>query len=249
MRGLAKIGLIIFLLVGCTRNAARRNVVIAHEQERTRELIQGAKLANLVGRERLLTTASNEQSLVAYDLSGNFLGRAQSVVGLPIVDQSEIVSALLSTNRALRLNAEQAERDKVAQEQSWRAERADYEGKLQEMGAKYEAERNRSIVRRFWRWLVSSIGIGGIIVLCVFCPAVIPIFGRLLGWLVSKVPQLAGALGVVSTKAYDAIVRGVENAKQEWHRSDAETVLHSNLSSAMDESHKKLVRVRKVAVA
>lgn len=239
--------LLIFLLMGCTRNAARRSLVIAHEQERTRELIQGAKLANLVGRERLFS--SNGNALVAYDLSADLLSRGQSILGLPVIDQSAVVTALLSTNKALRLAAESAQRERRVEEQEWASERASYEAQLLEMGQKYEAERNRSITKRFWRWLVSSIGIGGIIALCVFCPAVIPIFGRLLGWLVSKIPQLAGACGVVSTKAYDAIVRGVENAKQEWHRSDAESVLHNSLSKEMDEGHKKLVRVRKAVVA
>lgn len=241
--------LLICLHAGCTHNAGKRAVVMVHEQERTRELVQGAKLANQVGRDRLVTVASNEQALIAYDLSGTFLGRAQSIVGLPIVDQSEVVSALLSTNRSLRADAEQAEREHVIEEQAWRAERANYQAKLLEMGAKYEAEHNKSIVRRFWGWLISTLGIGGIIALCVFCPAVIPIFARLIGWVVSKVPALAGAVGVVSTKAYDSVVRGIENAKKEWGRSDAETVLHNNLSKEMDDSHKNLVRARRAAVA
>jgi hypothetical protein len=239
------------LLAGCTRNAARRSIVIAREQERTRELIQGAKLANQVGRERLLSTGSNAvgSALVAYDLSSDLLGRGQSVLGLPVVDQSALVASLLSSNRTLRASAASLQRRHVVQEQAWAIERAEVEAKLFEMGQKYEAARNRSIVHRFWGWLVSSIGVGGIIALCVFFPALIPIFGRLLGWVVSKIPALAGAVGVVSTKAYDAVVRGVENAKKEWGRSDAEAVLHKNLSQEMDESHKRLVRVRKAAVA
>lgn len=239
--------LLILLLAGCTRNAARRSIVIAREQERTRELIQGAKLANQIGRERLLSTGSNAvgSALVAYDLSSVFLGRGQSVAGLPVVDQSALVASLLSSNRTLRISAESLQRQHVAQEQDWAIERANLESRLVEMGQKYEAERNRSIVRRFWRWLISSVGIGGIIALCVFFPALIPIFGRLLGWVVSKIPALAGAVGVVSTKAYDAIVRGVENTKKEWGRSDAEAVLHKNLSAEMDASHKRLIRARK----
>jgi hypothetical protein len=37
----------------------------------------------------------------------------------------------------------------------------------------------------------------------------------LLAWLVGKVPSLASAFGVVSVKAFDAVLRGIEKAKDQ----------------------------------
>jgi hypothetical protein len=237
------------LLAGCTRNAARRSVMVAREGERTRELIQGAKLSNQFGRERLLVGGSNsvERALVAYDLVDGFLGRAQSIVGLPIVDQTEVVSALLSELKTVRAGAEAGERDRIEQEQGWARERAISEQKLLELGAKYEAERNKSLVKRFWRWLVSSVGIGGVVALCVFCPAAIPIIARVLAWVAGKIPALAGLIGVVSTKAFDSAVRGIQRAKEEFAKEPPEAhaeVLATSLSKEMDREHKDLVAAR-----
>jgi hypothetical protein len=124
--------------------------------------------------------------------------------------------------------------------------------KLVGLGIQKEQEKNRSLLRRLWGWAISTFGIGGLIALCVLCPAMIPILGRLLAWVVGKIPALAGAIGVVSTKAYDATVRGLENAKADFARHNDGTqdvaVLHSNLSQAMDRSHKALVKRRKLAV-
>jgi len=43
---------------------------------------------------------------------------------------------------------------------------------------------------------VRTLGLGGIIALCVFFPFLIPIFGQLAAWLVLKIPALASVLGV-----------------------------------------------------
>ena len=98
-----------------------------------------------------------------------------------------------------------------------------------------------------------------------FCPLALPLVGRGLGWLVGKLPGLASAVGVVSVKAFDAVVRGIENAKKQ-NLPVAPTVsvantqllgdsrrdktswiekLENNLSREMDAAHKALVRSRK----
>jgi hypothetical protein len=86
-------------------------------------------------------------------------------------------------------------------------------------GVQGGAERNTHIVKRFWRWLIGSLGIGGVIALCVFCPAVIPLLVSLMSWVVGKVPSLAAYFGVVSKKAFDVVVPGVG----EFRRVAAET--------------------------
>lgn len=80
---------------------------------------------------------------------------------------------------------------------------------LMELGTKYEAEKNKTLWRRIKTALIGTFGLSGLIALCIFCPAVIPIITRALAWLVAKIPQLAGALGVVGKDAFDAVVKAV----------------------------------------
>lgn len=233
---------------GCTFTAPKRVAVAAKAEERLREHVQAARLANHEGR----MSTNAVRAMLAYDLSEQFLGRAQALAGLPLEDQTERVKSLLEENDELRHAAAEAEVARARQEQAWRTEKAAYEAKLLDYGAKYEEQRNRSILRRFWGWLVSTLGVGGIIALCVFCPAAIPILLRVVAWVVNKIPALASVAGVVSRKAFDQVVIGVQNAKAHYEQkgdSEAAQVLSSNLAQAManDPDHDLLVRSRKAS--
>jgi hypothetical protein len=245
-------GCILFLACGsgCTYRARSLAVAAGKSDERAREVVSAAQLANRAGRDAL-STSNTPRAMLAYDLSAQFLGRGQALLGLPLEDQTARVAALLSENESLRQEATEAEQKRLEQEQVWRTQKAAYEAKLLEYGTKYEAERNRSVVRRFWGWLVSTLGIGGIIALCVFCPAAIPLIMRLVGWAASKIPSLASAVGVVSKKAFDQVVVGVESAKKSFRENGnpaAAEILDTELSCSMDQDHKNLVRGRKDAL-
>jgi hypothetical protein len=123
------------------------------------------------------------------------------------------------------------------------------EARLIEMGQKYEAERNTSITKRIWRWGLSTLGVGGLIALCIFCPAILPVIGNLFGFIVGKLPWLAGAFGVVSKKAFDGVVKGVENFRHSMKDSTAKEALDNELLKATDEAHRAVVRARKNALA
>jgi hypothetical protein len=236
------------LCSACSHNAARAANLAAPLGERVREHVAAARLANQ--EARLATNAVRK--LMAYDLSEQFLVRAQALVGLPLEDQAARVRSLLEENEQLRAGAIVAEAERVKQEQAWRTEKAAYEAKLLEYGAKYEEQRNKSIVRRFWSWLTATFGIGGIVALCVFCPAAIPILLRVVAWLVNKVPALASAAGVVSRRAFDQVVTGIEKAKAHYEEQgdkQAVEVLSTHLSKAMDSDHKSLVRARRSSTA
>lgn len=127
------------------------------------------------------------------------------------------------------------------------------ETRLEDYGRQYEAARNERI--RTWtrRLGLGGLGIGGLIALVAFVPAAAPILGHLLGWVVGKVPRVAGWLGVVSVKAFDAVVEGVERFKAGRGETAAPpsppaphaAPLLQQLSSTLDADHKALVRQRR----
>lgn len=123
------------------------------------------------------------------------------------------------------------------------------EAKLIEFGKVYEAERNTGIVKRSWRWLLGTVGVGGVIALVIFCPALLPVLGNLLGFVVGKLPWLAGLFGVVSKKAFDGVVIGVERFRDSMKDSTAKQILDTELTKATDESHRQAITARKMALA
>ena len=142
-----------------------------------------------------------------------------------------------------------------------RAKQAKVSDALLDRGLEALREQNR--IRTLWLKRLGWIGLplAALIALAVFCPALLPVVGRLLAWLVAKVPALSGAFGVVSVKAFDAVVRGIERAKshppsqpRDLANSAPSTLhseapwpdqLHQHLSREMDADHKRLVHQRK----
>ena len=100
-----------------------------------------------------------------------------------------------------------------------------------------------------------SLSLVALIAIILFFPAATPLAGRILASLVDQIPALAGPAGVVSVRAFDALVRAVERSKSTARLENASNTersldqLLSNLSREMDRSHKRLVSVRKRALA
>ena len=124
------------------------------------------------------------------------------------------------------------------------------------LGERYEAERNVGVVKRVWRWAWATLGLGGLIAVCLLCPAVIPIMGQLLGWLVARIPSLAGALGVVSKRAFDSVLTGVGKLRAELKRvpNEGGAVLgaldaHLDAATGADGSaEKRLIEARRAVL-
>jgi hypothetical protein len=206
------------LLAGCAyKRAAQQRAAVAVEKN------AGA----LQEESRALTTAALDAVSLAptnppTSLAKRFLQRDQEIVGMPA--QRIDVEALLAEKDSAwkELNARMDEQRRLLQQRGELETRLrQAESELVELGRKYEAERNRSVVRRIWGWAVGTLGLGGIIAVCVLCPAVLPLLGNLLGWLIGKIPALAGFLGLVGRRAFDGVVKGVGEIRRELKQNKA----------------------------
>lgn len=119
--------------------------------------------------------------------------------------------------------------------------------RLQEMGRLYEAEKNRSVLRRIFGSLGITGVIAGLLALFIFFPPALAIVGRLIGWIVAKLPQAAGFLGAVGVKAYDSSVAGIERVRQKLDPEHM-AVAENELSREQDKAEKRLVKTRKAVI-
>jgi hypothetical protein len=176
---------------------------------------------------RALTTAALDAVTLAptnppTSLAKRFLQRDQEIVGMP-TQRIDVEALLAEKDTAWKeLNARMEEQRRLLQQRGELETRLrQAESELVELGRKYEAERNRSVVRRVWGWAVGTLGIGGIVAACVLCPAVLPLLGNLLGWLIGKIPALAGFVGLVGRRAFDGVVKGVGEIRRELKQGKA----------------------------
>lgn len=210
--GLVKGLLLISILSGCSFRGSRHSqagAALATNQaavsEESRALTTGVVDA--------LNAATNSEP--AIDLAKDFAQRDQQLEGLPIerIPVKDILAGLKPALDSLQKRFDRQDQ-LIKEKAALEAKLRETEASLIEMGKKYEAERNKHIVRRVWEWAIGTLGLGGLIVLCVFCPAVIPLIGSIIGWIVGKIPALASFFGVVSKKAFESVVHGVANARE-----------------------------------
>lgn len=233
-------------VAGCSYKARVRDQVEVAQAERARELTQAARIANSAGRSHIATN-NFARALVAYDLSDAFLRREQSIIGLPIRDQHSLVEDLLSENVRLKKEAVEWERDRERQEELWRTTLEAKQRELMLLGQEAERTRNQNIIRKFWGWFGITSTLAIVILTCIFVPGALLIFLRLVGWLVAKIPRIAGMVGVVSVKAVDQIYKAIETTKMQGESATIEDV-RDNLSRSMDQDHKNLITARRRAV-
>ncbi len=262
--------LILALATGCTHHAARRQKANDRLAEESRALTTA--VVDILQNQ----PAANRDPYVSTALT--FAKQDQRVEGLPLepFDVPALLLGFASTNQNTPLPpATQAARAEVterfAKQNALLVTQDRAESKLLHLGAAAETVRNERIARWTKFSLAATTLIGGAVALFIFFPLALPIAGRLLGWLVGKLPGLASALGVVSVKAFDALVRAVEKTKTQppaaaptvpvantqfapgdSRRGQAENFidrLHNQLSREMDAAHKALVRARKTNLA
>jgi len=204
-------------VTGCTHTAAKRAKVNHALAEESRALTT-AVVDTLQSQP-----AANRDAYAVTALA--FAKQDQRVEGLPLkpFDVPALLAGMGLTNSILPLGgppgveAIAAAREEVAarfeKQEELISKRAATEAKLIDRGEKAEAARNERIARWTKFGAFGTTLIGGMIALFVFCPVALPICGHLLAWIVGKVPSMASGLGVVSVKAFDSVLRGIEKAK------------------------------------
>lgn len=149
-------------------------------------------------------------------LARRFLERDQQIEGMPV--ERIDVAAILATNRAAIESLERrfSQQQQLMEERSeLRAELDKANARLLELGRLYEQEKSKSLIGRIKAWVLGTFGIGGLIALIIFCPAALPVLGSIASFLVSRIPSVANVVGMVGKSAFDAVCKGVGNARHQ----------------------------------
>lgn len=242
------------LLTGCAgkgnRATGAAKKVAGNEAqlaEKSRELTKGAS-------DALDHAPTNNPPT---ELAQQFLDKNQQIVGLPLVPY-DVIGILSKTKGAVetldkRFDALAAA---LADRQKLEAKLDAANAALQDLGRKYETEHKQNVIKKLWRWSIATFGVGGVIALMFFVPALIPVFGRVVGWIVSMFPKLAGLVGVISVKSFDLVVKGIQSGKKKLEANkgdktapDPTVVLGEELYNTTDKTAKDLVDARKEVLA
>lgn len=211
--------------------------------------------AKIVEESRALTTALVDVLSVAptnqhTGLALEFARNDQQLEGLP-TQRINVAALLAGQQQAMKeLQARYATQQSLLEEKfSLALKLRETEARLIEMGKTYEGAQNRTIIGRFRRWMGATLGVGGIIALLILFPAIIPVVGSIVSWIVGKFPALAGFFGVVGKKAFDAVVLGVGNFRKELKQRKGNKMLrlvNTELHKATDQEHRRLIDRRRV---
>ncbi len=233
------------LLPGCTFSAhklQKSQLALVRNQEKISEEVR-VLTTGIV--DTLAKSPTNEFVNVAALLAKS----DQLLVGAP-ASRLDIDALIANQKNARESLAQRLHSDEALLAGQIKARNAvqEHEAVLIEKGLKYEAQQNRTIIRRLWHWSIATLGIGGLIGICILFPALIPLVAQVFGWIVSKLPSLASAFGVVSHHAFDAIVTGVGQVRQKLKQSgDSRTLdlLDTELGKATDSAHRTLIQHRR----
>jgi hypothetical protein len=230
-----------FLLAGCTHLGHRAENLFGARDKSEAKIAEESRALTTGIVDTLSVAPTNAPVILALDLA-----RAdQQLEGLP---EKRIDVAAILAGDAQEITAL---RNRIAGQENLLKQKALLENKLRETeaalvekGKLYEAEKNKHIVRRVWEWGLSTFGIGGLIALCFFCPALIPVLGSFVGWIVGKIPALVSVVGMVPKKAFDAVIKGVGQYREIKKQTEKKPVIDSILGPNT-EPHAALIESRR----
>ena len=246
--------LCVFVLCsGCTYFRGQLEAVVAKKTKIDSDIGNESKVMVTGALDALHTLPSATNPPVK--LAKTLLTHSQQLTGLPEMKDRLDIQAILTNSLAVKdLEKRLKNQEKlIADRDELQAKLDAVQGRLVEMGTKYEQERNKSIVKRIWHWVIGTFGLAGTIAFIVFCPAVaIPLLGRLLAWLVSVIPSVAGLVGVVSNKVLDTTIKGISNFKTSLDKKglpEIKDMLKTELRMAQDSGHMATIDSRRTALA
>lgn len=230
---------------GCTQLSNSIDTITGKSSAKQKQLTEESK-ALTTGTVDALEQAPREDKAV--NLARELAKADQQIEGMP-TKRLPVTAALAEDPKALRelerrlaaIPLLQAELEEL------QSKLADRESQLQDLGRKYEEERATKLRTRIKRWLIGTLGVGGVIALLVCFPALIVPFGHMLAFLVGRIPKLAGALGVVAKKAFDETVEGIGKARAAMKaaQSQDKIILDNTLSENTSEWTKALIASRR----
>jgi hypothetical protein len=194
------------------------------------------------------STDKNKEEQVAFNLAM----KAQEIVGLPDPGDKIHTIDVIDNNNVAMENLSNRERNVVSlarQKQVLGHELINTEDQLIELG---EASRgNENFFSKMWGWLIATFGlIGAIAVLVIGAPALLPIVGQLIAWVVTKIPGLVGWMGLTSFSLTKNIIKGVHDVKEKIKLADEErtfsknevlNLFKSNLGNSTNHSDKNII--------
>lgn len=186
------------------------------------------------------------------DLAQRFAERDQQLEGTPL-KRIDVAGLLTNDVQALKdLTARfKLQETLLVENLKLRQEKDKAQAELVAMGKLYEAERNKSIVKRFWLWATGTFGLLGGIAFVVFCPAIaLPLLSQVLAFVVRRFPSLVSWFGVVAKGSFDAVVEGVGNVRKAYKEAPAvRKEIDTHLLIATDRPEKRLIEARRKALA
>jgi hypothetical protein len=144
---------------------------------------------------------------------GNLLERNESIIGAPATNQGNRIFTWLSDDPQINAMAVKREQMAAMVDGNRIANIRAVERNLIDLGMTAEKTHAKNLWHRFWVWSISTFGLGGIIAVCILFPAIVPILGSFVGWIVGKIPSLASWIGLVSMKAYKRSISAFQQAK------------------------------------
>lgn len=189
---------------------------------------------------RALTTGASDALSYAprippTDLARDLLARDQQIEGMPML-RIDAAGILASNQQAMAtLKNRYTTQDSLLQERNQLTSELEMtRSALVELGKKYEGEKNQSTIRKVWKWALGTLGIGGMIALVIFFPAILPILGGIVGWIVKMLPGVAKWIGLVGTKAFDGVVKGVGTIRERLKKDPEKTYTGKEALAMMD---------------
>jgi hypothetical protein len=167
-----------------------------------------------------LSKDKSKEDLVALNLAQ----KAQEIVGLPQPGDKIHIEDVISSNEVAIENLTDRDTDVIKlsrRKELLGHDLKDTEEKLISLGELKAQEDKDGFFSSLWMWLTGTFGLLGAVAICVIAgPALIPVFGQILAWLVGKLPGLIGWVGITSSKMTSNIIKGVHDAKEKIRSVD-----------------------------